>query len=75
MDIHSNKGKKVVDYVIVPMECLDICSTFKDLTADSFINEYCNIVDLVLDLPGTVPDHSVLMPTININIIVDSDIE
>ncbi len=61
------------------MECLDICSTFKVLTACSLINEYCNIADVDLDLPGIVPEHSVLMLEININTnnhsIIDSDVE
>ncbi len=75
----STKGKSVVDCVIVPMECLDICATFKVLTARSIISEYCNIADVDLDLPDIVPDHSVIMLELNINknnhSIVDSGVE
>ncbi len=53
----STKDKAVDDYVMVPMECLDICLTIKVLTAHSLISEYC-IGDIDLDLPGIVPDHS-----------------
>ncbi len=58
-------GRSVVDYFIVPVENMARCKSFLVNTARNMIDLYCNISEEVYNIPGMIPDHSVLYMEIN----------
>ena len=63
----SSKGRSVVDYFAVPIGCLNNCIKCEVKTARSLINEYCIPADIDVNLPGMIPDHSVLLLNVKTN--------
>ncbi len=57
--IHT-RGKSVIDYICVPIDCLTQCCEFKVQTARDMVNLYCDIEDVDIDLSKMIPDHSIL---------------
>ena len=62
----KRNGTSVVDYFIVPIEYLKECSAFKVCTARDMISTYCSLDGDDINLSHSVPDHSVLLPTVNV---------
>ena len=58
-------GSSVVDYFIVPIDCLNKCSSFKVFTAREMVNKYCDTDAFDIHLSQMIPDHSVLLITVN----------
>ena len=67
----STQGSSVVDYCLVPYECLEMFSGFEVITMNELIQKH-NLADYV-DLSVSKPDHSIL--TWNINIAKSVDIK
>ena len=64
---HTSKGRSFVDYFAVPIGCLNNCIKCEVKTARSLINEYCIPADIDVNLPGMIPDHSVLLLNVKTN--------
>ena len=56
----ATTGLSVVDYFMMPIDLLEQCVSFHVYTARSLINKFCNIRNMDIDIPGKIPDHSVL---------------
>ena len=54
----STRGRSVVDYIMTPHVCLDMCKTFKVLTCNEIINRY-NLQHLI-NTRSKASDHSMI---------------
>ena len=70
--VHS-RGKSVIDYTIVPLDCISNCSEFKVLTARDMIVLYNNISDDEVNLSGSIPDHSILTLKFSTNVVTGNE--
>ncbi len=61
----DSQGRYVVDYFIVPVENMSRCKSFSVDIAGDMIDLYCNISYEVYNIPGMIPDHSILYLDIN----------
>ncbi len=59
------RGRSVVDSFNVPVENMGRCKSISVNTARDMIDLYCNISEEVYNIPGMIPDHSVLYLEIN----------
>ena len=57
--VHT-RGRSVIDYVCVPIDCLNQFLQFKVNAARDMLNLPCNIDDIDTDLSKMIPDHSIL---------------
>ena len=65
--IDPARGSSVVDYFIVPNDAYHKCLEFKVKSAREMINKHCNLADVRVNLGNNIPDHSVLMLTIDVS--------
>ncbi len=57
----SPKGKAVVDNIIVPHNCLELCSEFGVITPNNLLESYSPACLELLGDQRKMPDHSLLM--------------
>ena len=57
----STRGRSVPDYIYCPAEQISFCKSMKVLKVSDIVNEYR------LDVPGSLPDHSMLVGSFDIS--------
>ena len=68
--IHS-RGRSVVDYFLVPIDCLTCCEDFEVLPPGVLLQKFCS--SNITRMSGAVFDHSVLKLTMSCSVIIQTE--